>query len=396
MSRPGSAASPERVALRDRFGVWRDRLLASPRFQRWAAAFPPTRPIARRHAGDLFDLCAGFVYSQALLACVELDLFERLAAGPRTAVSLARDCDVPEAGMRRLLDAAVALRLLARRRDGRYALGPLGAALRGNPGVSAMVRHHRLLYADLADPVALLRGEKSETELGRYWAYATQGRPSEAGDDRVADYSDLMSASQPFVAAEVLQACSLRGRRRLLDVGGGQGTFLIAAGRRWPHLELALFDLPAVAARAKSRLAAAGLGARSTVTGGDFLADPLPGGADVISLVRVIHDHDDDAAARLLANARRALAPGGRLLLAEPMAGTPGARRMGDAYFGLYLTAMQSGRPRTFEELRELLHDAGFRRVRGLRTHVPLLTRVIVAEVPDAGSPPDGIRVNTT
>ena len=60
----------------------RDRLLASRRFQRWAAAFPLTRPIARRRARALFDLCAGFVYSQVLFACVRLKLFDALAAGP--------------------------------------------------------------------------------------------------------------------------------------------------------------------------------------------------------------------------------------------------------------------------------------------------------------------------
>lgn len=367
-------------ALRDRLAGWRDALLASARFQRWAAAFPLTRPIARRRARELFDLCAGFVYSQVLLACVELDLFERLAEGPRDGAALARDCDLPESAATRLFDAAVSLRLLSRRPDGRYALGALGAALRGNPGVAAMVRHHRLLYADLADPLALLRGERPDTALGAYWAYATEAEPAGAAAERVADYSELMSASQPLVAAEVLAAVSLKRCRRLLDVGGGQGTFLIAAGQRWPHLQLALFDLPAVAERARRRLDEAGLGGRATVTGGDFLHDPLPGGADVISLVRVIHDHDDAAAAVILARAHAALEPGGRLLLAEPMAGTRGAEPVGDAYFGLYLFAMHSGRPRTLDELRSLLGTAGFTGIRAVPTRVPLLTRVIVAE----------------
>ncbi|WP_405221664.1 methyltransferase [Lentisalinibacter sediminis] len=367
-------------ALRDRLAGWRDSLLASARFQRWAAAFPLTRPIARRRARDLFDLCAGFVYSQVLFACVELDLFERLAEGPRDGAALARDCDLPESAATRLFDAAASLRLLNRRRDGRYALGPLGAALRGNPGVAAMVRHHRLLYADLADPLALLRGERADTALGDYWAYATEAEPAGAGAERVADYSELMSASQPFVAAEVLAAVPLKSCRRLLDVGGGQGTFLTAAGQRWPHLQLALFDLPAVAERARRCLDEAGLGTRSTVTGGDFLNDPLPGGADVISLVRVIHDHDDASAARILVRVREALEPGGQVLLAEPMAGTRGAEPIGDAYFGLYLFAMRSGRPRTIEELRLLLGRAGFTGIRAVPTRMPLLTRVIVAE----------------
>ena len=61
---------------------WRDRLSASPGFRRWAGGFWPTRFVARRRAGELFDLAAGFVYSQVLKACVELDLFRILAEGP--------------------------------------------------------------------------------------------------------------------------------------------------------------------------------------------------------------------------------------------------------------------------------------------------------------------------
>ena len=63
----------------------------------------------------------------------------------------------------------------------------------------------------------------------------------------------------------------------------------------------------------------------------------------------MLHDHDDAAALALLRAARAALPPDGTLLLAEPMAGTPGAEPMGDAYFGFYLLAMGSGRPRTAE-----------------------------------------------
>ena len=65
----------------------------------------------------------------------------------------------------------------------------------------------------------------------------------------------------------------------------------------------------------------------------------------------------------LLTKVHAALPPGGTLLIAEPMAGTPGAEAMGDAYFGLYLWAMGSGRPRTAEAYRAMLRAAGFSRV---------------------------------
>jgi demethylspheroidene O-methyltransferase len=140
-----------------------------------------------------------------------------------------------------------------------------------------------------------------------------------------------------------------------------------------------LFDLPPVAERARARFAACGLADRAAAFGGSFLADELPAGADLISLVRVIHDHDDAAAMTVLRAARRALTGDGTLLLAEPMAGTPGAQSMGDAYFGFYLLAMGSGRPRTAEVLQKMLAEAGFARSRLLTTRTPMLTRVIVA-----------------
>jgi demethylspheroidene O-methyltransferase len=187
-----------------------------------------------------------------------------------------------------------------------------------------------------------------------------------------------MAASQPMIADEVLRAYSLKRHRRLLDVGGGDGTFAVAAAARHPRLDITVFDLPAVAERARARFDAAGLAGRLHGVGGDFLAS-LPDGADVASLVRVIHDHDDDAAFAILRNVHRALARGGTLLLAEPMAGTPGAEAVGDAYFGFYLLAMGSGRPRSPATLMRLLAEAGFKRPRLVSTAMPMLTRLIVA-----------------
>lgn len=361
----------------ERWLDWPQRRAADPAFRRWAERFPLTRWIARRRARQLFDLVAGFVYSQVLLGCVQLGLFDRLAGGPQTVAALADHYGLPAERLRRLLDAAVALRLLARRDGDRLALGPLGAAMVDNPAVAAMVQHHAALYADLRDPLALLRGDAGPTQLGAVWPYAGSDSPASLPPDAVAAYSRLMAASQPLVADAVLDAWPVGRHRCLLDVGGGEGAFLEAAARRHPELELMLFDLPAVAARARERLAP--LGQRVRCVGGDFLRDALPRGADLISLVRVVHDHDDDAAAALLRAAYQALPAGGTLLLAEPLAGTPGAGAMGDAYFGCYLLAMGSGRPRSAQALTALLQAAGFAHVRQVPTRVPLQTSMLVA-----------------
>ncbi|EGV19652.1 methyltransferase [Thiocapsa marina] len=364
----------------ERWRVWRDRKLASPSFQRWAADFPLTRHEASKRARALFDITAGFVYSQILSGCVELGLFDELADGPRSADDLAGKMGMTPAAADRFLRSAVAIDLLERRGNGRYGLGKLGIAMPGNPGIAAMVRHHRMLYHDLDDPLALFRGERSETELGRYWSYAGSADPAADGDERVAEYSLLMSASSGFVAEDTLDAFPLSDYRCLMDVGGGEGRFLLQAAQRWPHLQLRLFDLPAVVERARERFRDAGIEGRAEVFGGNVKVDSLPRGADIISLVRVILDHNDDGAMAILRAVRAALEPGGTLIITEPMSETPGAEPVGDAYFGLYLLAMGSGRTRPPREHRAMLQAAGFDQIRFVRTRRPLQTRLVVAK----------------
>jgi demethylspheroidene O-methyltransferase len=143
-----------------------------------------------------------------------------------------------------------------------------------------------------------------------------------------------------------------------------------------------LFDLPAVADRAKDKLGQAGLGPRTQVFAGDFRTNPLPEGADFISLVRVILDHDDETALNILRGARRALRPGGTLLLAEAMAETPGSESVGAAYFGFYLMAMGRGRPRTPARLHQLLEQTGFENI-GFSTGKRVLrTGILTASAP--------------
>ena len=364
--------------LNDRLYERRNKLLAEPRFQRWASTFPPFKPVAAKRASGLFDLCAGFVYSQVLFACVELKLFEALADGPVSVDALAESLKVVPDRLSRLLESATALQLTQKRETG-YGLGMHGAAYLGNPGIGAMIAHHAMLYRDLADPVALLKGGKGDAELARFWPYAGAEAPHELDDEAVAPYGALMSTSLAMLADDVLDAYPFVEHAELLDVGGGNGDFLVAAAHRRPDLRVTLFDLPAVARRAETRFAEERLGGRSRAIGGDYKRDPLPGGADLISLVRVAHDLDDADLDALLAKIFAALPPGGILLLAEPMADTAGAERVG-AYFAMYLMAMGSGRPRSFEDLSRRLYTAGFARVRPANTPRPLLTQLLIAQ----------------
>jgi demethylspheroidene O-methyltransferase len=233
-----------------------------------------------------------------------------------------------------------------------------------------------------------LRGETT-TRLSQFWPYAGDApgsRPFFLRDDATeatgscAAYSELMSRSQALVANDILDAYPMDAHARLLDVGGGEGRFVSEAAARFSGLALTLFDLPPVVEQAKINLARRGITSRVELIGGSFLRDPLPTDADIISLVRIVHDHDDEAALALLRAAAKALPKGGTVLIAEPMAGTRGAEPIGDAYFGFYLLAMGRGRPRRPDELEKLMLQAGFTGIHAVSTRRPMLVRIMIGK----------------
>ena len=360
--------------LRQRARLACSALIGSPRFRSLSARTPGVRRIARARANALFDLTAGFAYSQALAATVDLGLIERCANGATRAKLT--EIDLPAPALDALIDAAVALDLLARIGD-TYFPGDLGAALVGEPGLLAMVRHHALPYRDMADPVALLRGDTAP-ETAAFWQYAGGRADDGTTLDGAARYSDLMAVTQGFVAREVVDAYPLARHRHLLDVGGGAGAFAVAAARAAPKLRVTVFDLPDVVPLAAERFAAEGLGERGDTVGGSFHDDALPGDADLYSLVRVLYDHDDAPALDLLKRVRSAMPEGATLILAEPMAELPSHERVG-AYFAMYLAAMRSGRCRSPARICAMLREAGFARAKPHRVRSPLFTGLVVA-----------------
>ena len=112
-------------------------------------------------------------------------------------------------------------------------------------------------------------------------------------------------------AAAFLAACDLGGARRVVDVGGGDGTLLAAVLRAHPEAEGVLIDLPHVAAGARRAMEAAGLAARCRVEPGDFFVGVPPGG-DLYLLHKIIHDWDDARAGAILARCRAAMRPDSR------------------------------------------------------------------------------------
>jgi demethylspheroidene O-methyltransferase len=360
---------------------WRNRLMGKPGFQNFATAFPLTRPISRKRSRELFNLIAGFTYSQTLVAVVELGLIERLQRKPASLEELARELGFKPNRLERLLKAATALGLLETTSRGEYDLGIHGAALTGNPWIAGFIRHHHLLYRDLLQPVDVVRGSAGLTALHSYWAYTEDRDGAETAPDSVAAYTDLMGQSQTAVAREILAAYDFSRHQHLLDIGGSNGSFILAAAAKHADLRFTLFDLPAVGEIAHGRMVAAGIGGRVEVVGGSFLVDLLPGPVDIATLIRVLHDHDDEAVEAILLAARRALSPGGVLLIAEPFSGDTSIAPMTDAYFGLYFAAMGQGKTRRLEEIRALAARAGFSSAQSLPTRNPLITGVLVLRI---------------
>ncbi len=363
---------------RDAFRRQIERLYASPTLYRWSLANPLTRWVTRRRTERLFDLMAGFVHSQVLLGCVRLDLFRLLHQAPADLDTIARRVALPAPPLQRLLLSAVSLGLLEHRSQGRFGLGALGVPLATHPGIAQMIEHNQLLYEDMRDPLAFLQNAW-QGRMAAYWPYAHDPQAAEHhAQDTFRRYTELMAASQGFVVQEILSSYPFAEHRCVLDVGAGKGRFASALARQVPHLRLQLFDLPPVLALAREAVGPE-LHDRLQFHPGSFLHDPLPAGADLITLVRVAHDHPDEVLRALLRKVHDALPLGGALLLAEPMAqpdGEPGAPS--DAYFHFYLLAMGAGRLRTPDELRQLMEQAGFSHVELVPNAMPINTRILI------------------
>ncbi len=364
------------LTWKTRLVLRRNAVLGSARFQAWASRWPIFCTVARYRAARQFDLIAGFVYTQVVRVYIETGLLYAMRHAVISLEKVMESSGLGEAAALRLLRAGEAIGLAESPQPGLWTLGQTGAELSANEGAMAMVRHHALLYRDLADPLELLRRDPGEgTALSAFWTYA---RPGES-DQSAQPYSQLMAATQPMVWQQIIGRYRFDSHRRMLDIGGGSGGFVEAIGTHAPGLELGIFDLPEVVRLARERVAGTALQSRLTLHPGSFRHDPIPTGYDLVTLVRILHDHDDHVARALLSAIFESLPPGGKLLILEPMARTKGAEAMGDAYFGLYLWAMGSGRPRPFEEIAGMARNAGFARIVEIGTPLPIIARALLA-----------------
>ena len=333
-------------------------LFSNEKFQFWASNVPLIRRIARNEGEEIFDLIMGFVNAQVLWALVELRILNSLLDGPKHVSDIALATALPQRRAEVLMNSATALGLTKRRADGVFVLSRKGASLLGVPGLMDMIRHHAHFYRDISDPVALLRDEV-DTELSHFWPYVL-GASDSATTAVTEDYSHLMAASQKLVAHGTLKMVIFGSGNKILDVGGGNGSFAIELVRKFTDVSVDIFDLPQVKSAAEAHLSTSGFSERIGFQSGSFRDEPLPSGYDAITLIRVLYDHADSTVMELLKRAYDALPQGGKLIVSEPMSGGDRPHRAGDVYFAFYTMAMRTGKARTANQIAEMCKKVGF------------------------------------
>jgi hypothetical protein len=325
---------------------------------------------------QLARLVSGYWHTQAIYVAAKLGLADLLDDGPRPVQELAQATRTSPRALYRLLRALASIGIFAEDDQGRFNLTTLAACLL-DPATRAM---------------ATMRGEFQYRAWGELLDSVQTGRPAfekvygKPIFDYFADHPETgklfdqaMTGVHGRETEAMLAAYDLAGTDTLADVGGGNGSVLTAVLRRYPAMQGLLFDLPGVVERAKESIKAAGLEGRCQVMAGSFF-EAVPPGADAYLLRHIIHDWDDDQCVTILGHCRRAMGPGGKLLVVEGIV-PPGNEPSVSKFFDLAMMVMPGGTERTEEEYRQLFEAAGFR----LTRVVPTSTWVSVLEgVPSA------------
>jgi SAM-dependent methyltransferase len=324
---------------------------------------PATTPEAAPPGAIIAGMARAHRETQMIYAAAELGLADLLAAGPRAAAELAAATGAHAPSLRRLLRALAAFGVVAEEEDGRFALTAEGERLRADvPGSlrSMVLDFGGLAYATWAEfPHAVRTGGSAHERVHGMTVWEYYARHPEAG----ANFDAFMAAATARRTAALLAAYDFGAFGTIVDIGGGNGAFLAALLAAHPGARGVLFDQPHVVAAAEAVLAAAGAGDRCRVVGGDFFADAVAGG-DAYMLKQILHDWDDERAAAILATCRRAMPPGGRLLVMEwvlPERATVSPQHQEAFSLDLQMLAYFGGaQERTAEEFRALFAAAGF------------------------------------
>jgi hypothetical protein len=300
----------------------------------------------------------GYWTTFSIAAAAKLGVADRLAAGPAAIDDLARSCEAHPESLYRLLRALASVGIFREEEGRRFANTPLSEALRSDvPGSMRGLAQMTLMLHLRAWPEvehAVRTGETAFSKVFGAELFDYLGTHSEAA--RVFD--SAFSGYTAMVSNAVAAAYDFSRFTRVVDVGGGGGALLAAVLARVPGARGVTFDLPHVAARARETLQKAGVADRGETVGGDFF-QAVPEGGDAYLLKMILHDWDDARAIAILANVRKAIRPGGSLLVVEVVVDGPNEGAPAKL-LDVNMLVMTGGRERTRAEYAELFRAAGF------------------------------------
>ena len=324
-----------------------------------ATSLPP-------HA-QLIQMASAYWVSCIVHAAAKLDLADRLAAAPKSAAEIARDAGLNAPALYRLMRSLAGLGILTETEDQRFALTPLGAALKsGAPG------HARATILTFCNPyfMSAIEGLTESVRTGKTAFEKLQGMPvfDYLGKhlEEASLFNETMIGVHGGEPPAVAEAYDFSKLTTIVDVGGSTGNMLATILGRHQHLRGILADLPHVVKEAPPLLKSKGVAERVTIEAHDFFKS-APKGGDAYILSHVIHDWSEAQCLTILGNVRNAMPDDARLLIVEMV--LPGKD---EPHFGkildMVMLALPGGEERTAEEYEALLAKAGFRLTRVVPT----------------------------
>lgn len=298
--------------------------------------------------------------SAVVYAAAKLGIADHLAAGPRSAVELAGTTRTHAPSLHRLMRTLAGLGILTERDGQRFALTPLGEALKaGAPGSA------RATLMAFCGPAFWHSWEEIlySLETGKTGFEKTRGMPLfdylAQHPEEASYFSEAMVGFHGAEPPAVARAYDFSSAKTVVDVGGATGNMLAAILSHHAAPRGVLFDRPHVVRDAPALLQASGVEERVTIEPGDFF-ERVPAGGDAYLLSHIIHDWNEDQCLTILGHCRNVITPDGRLLIVEtvlPTGDTPHQGKVQD----MVMLVIPGGQERTEAEYASLLSKAGFR-----------------------------------
>ena len=303
----------------------------------------------------------GYQPACILMTANELKLFDAIAEEARTAEEVARDRSLSLNGLERLLNALVALGIAARQGTG-YRLKEEWVPFLTRRGAHSMAKWIQLSADHL--PVW-----ERLPEFIRTGAPLTSVMDMLSGDpEKMRDFIDAMHDKALKAPQAIAQQVPLEDRRRLLDIGGGPGTYALEWARLYPRLQATVLDLEPVVAVAQEYIRRYGLEDRVDTLGADLTRTELPEGYDLALIANVLHMYPAQTARELVHRAVRTLEPGGRLIIHGFGTDDEGTTPLADALFSLQIGFLtEGGRAHPFPEMETWMREAGLTGLKSFR-----------------------------